>query len=49
MTKTVIPKVTLSVEAQPWPKDHVARIASIRVGKNKPVSRKKLETGVVAK
>lgn len=44
-----IPEVTLTVEAQSWPKGHVARIASMRVGTNKSAVRKKIQTGVVTK
>jgi len=46
---TSIPNITLTVEAQPWPKDHIARIASMRVNTNKPATRKKIQTAVVSR
>ena len=32
MKSPKFPKITLTTEAQPWPKGHVARIASLRMG-----------------
>jgi len=44
-----IPNTTLAIEAQPWPKGHVARIASLRKSSMYPVARKKIQSAVIAR
>jgi len=46
---TSIPSITLTVEAKPWPKDHIARIATMRMGTKETATRKKIQTEVVSR
>lgn len=39
-----LPETTVTVEAQPWSKDHVAKIASIRIDSTRKITRKKIQT-----
>lgn len=49
MSSPKFPNIILSVEAQPWPKDHIARIASLRTGCMKPVTRKNIQSATIAR
>ena len=49
MSSPKLPTIILSVEAQPWPKEHVARIASLRTGCMKPATRKKIQSATIAR
>ena len=49
MKTSKIPNITLTTEAQPWPKGHVARIASLRMGTMSSTARKKIQSAIIAK
>ena len=42
-----IPETTFAINAQPWPKGHVARIASMRIDTNTRVVKREIYSEVV--
>lgn len=49
MTTSQLPNITLTVEAKPLPKNHIAYIASVRKGDVKSIVKKKILSAIVTK